>query len=137
MSDTIPYLDGSWGEKPAPNKKKVRPVCKDCGTSKNLKKDKRRAFGVEALCNQCFVDRYKGSEVKRLWHIKNNENERRKNGYLVIDGGGILQDGAFLHWFDVHSPNGRGVPDGTVIKRMKTGKVFEVWNKPILTEIGG
>ena len=125
------FVHEGWGTKPAHNRAKVRPVCKECGTSESLKKDKRRAFGVEALCNRCFGLRYKDSDFRKQAQERYNEKRRRARGYIVIDGGGILQDGAFLYWFDVHSPTGRGVPDGTIIKRVSTGKIYEVWNKPL------
>ena len=129
------FVHKTWGTKPAHNRARVRPVCRWCGAKDNLVKDKRRAFGVAGICNKCHTAKYRDSEARARAQARYKENRRRDRGYIVVDGGGILQDGAFLYWKDVHSVNGSGVPDGTIIKRISTGIVYEVWNKPVLTEI--
>ena len=133
MGDFKLYKD--WGTKPAHNKHKVRPVCKWCGAGESLVKDKRRAFGVASICNACHNDKYRDSEARQQGHAREATKRRVARGYTVVDGGGIMQKGAFVSWTNAHSPTGEGVPDGTILKHNTTGKVYEVWNKPILTEI--
>lgn len=133
----INYLGNNWGTKPPHNKATVRPVCKDCGTSEGLMKDKRRAFGVKGICNKCHSAKYHQGTATAMAHSRQQDKKRKENGYEVVDGGGILFDGSFLYWRDVHSVHGRGIPDGTIIKKLSTGTVYEVWNKPVLMERKG
>jgi hypothetical protein len=133
-----------WSTKGPPTRGPKRPrerhevKCNKCGEDdiSKLKKNKTRKWGVANICYKCSYALYEKPRRKESKWDAFNAQQIINNGYTVIEGHGWVQNGATLAYSDVHSRSSAlSFLDGTVLKRNKTGKIYEVWNKPQLTEV--
>ena len=95
--------------------------------------------GLQSQCKKCmrvYFRKYNKSEAWKRGDRKRKDAIKQGRGYTVIEGHGMMQDGAILTYMEVHGQTtSLSFMDGTILKRNKTGKLFEVWNSPVLTEI--
>jgi len=100
---------------------------------------KTASDGLTSQCKACqraYFRKYNQSTTWKDFDRKRKAKLKLEKGYTVIEGHGMMQNGAVLTYMEVHGETtSLSFMDGTVLKRNKTGKLFEVWNKPRLTEI--
>lgn len=130
-----PQTDCKTGEKRC-------SACKTIKTHEEYWKRKDTWDGYQPACIAC----QKASRPNRIPRHKKEEYTRRRaeRGYTIIEGHGMLINGSHIDWRDLHiqkrrNPDNYGnhlsFMDGTIIKHNKTGKLFEIWNKPFAYEV--
>lgn len=116
---------------------------KRCGTCSDIKpvdKDpKKSGFYKQSKSYDGFASQCKTCQAEfRTKRDRSAEYDTRRlrNGYTVVDGMDYLQDGAHLDYYEVHNKFSKwSFPDGAVLRRNRDGKLFEVYNRPILMEL--
>lgn len=121
-----------WGKRSGGRPRKYYTHCPECGAE-----HKEIRIAKKKICAKCHYRKYGKSEARKMAQKRANQRKLEQRGYTVVDGQGLLQDGAFLTWTQVHTYDSElDFWNGTILRRNRDGKIYEVKNKVVLYELG-